>query len=160
MCRASLPETVTEKSAGAVLGLARPFSLRVVRAGAPSLSLRSLQGQGGDFGFGSIRFRGRSTSPPEDGTRSRVKIRKGWASPRASRRVSHRHLQNAAIVDLHKLDLTECITSKTAPSPLLRFDGQPAGYGIPVHIIQFLDPLTLRPNIEIVKTRLPDRHWF
>ena len=68
-------------------GLAHPLSLPVVRAGAPSLSLRSLQGQGGDFGFGSILSEGDQIPRPvaENATRtghpSRVKIReKGWAS--------------------------------------------------------------------------------
>src|SRR5580704_17308774 len=83
---ASLLETVTEKSADAVLGAGPPLSLRVVRAGAPSLSLRSLQGQGGDFGFGSILSEGDQIPRPvaENATRTGHPffcVVKAWASP-------------------------------------------------------------------------------
>jgi putative transposase len=58
--------------------------------------------------------------------------RKGRAL--ASRRLSHLHPQNAAIVDLYQPNLTEGVASKTAPAPLLRLDDQPAFHGILVHV--------------------------
>jgi hypothetical protein len=77
---------VTEKPADAVLGAGPPLSLRVVRASAPSLSLRSLQGQGGDFGFGSILSEGDQIPRPvaENATRTGHPffcVVKAWASP-------------------------------------------------------------------------------
>jgi hypothetical protein len=43
-------------------------------------------------------------------------------------------IRRTSIIDPHQTNLSEGITSKTAPSPLLWLDDQPAFYGIPMHI--------------------------
>ena len=77
-----------------------------------------------------------------------------------SRRIPHRHPQNIAIVDPHQPDLAKGIVSKAAPAPCSGSKTNPRFTGLPCILKQFFDSLTLRPNIEIVKARLPEGHWF
>jgi len=76
-------------SAGLGAGLSFPNKISSPAA-APSLSLRSLQGQGGELDLALNSWR--SKSPPcrkrrdKSGAPSRIKMRKGWASPPAARR--------------------------------------------------------------------------
>jgi hypothetical protein len=72
-------------------GLAQAFARKELWA-APSLSLRPLQGQGGEFDFEHSSASRRSKSPPcrkrRDKGRAPSKLEwlKGWASPRKTQR--------------------------------------------------------------------------
>src|SRR5260221_14594454 len=48
-------------------------------------------------------------------------------------------------------------TKKSSPTPLLPFRHQPRFIWIAMHIAQLLHPLALRPDVEIVESRLPKR---
>ncbi len=78
------------------------------------------------------------------------------------RRWMHCHYQNVRIINLHRAWLSAQIPSKTAPGPLFRRGHQPALHRIAMNVTKLFNPLTLCPNIEIIKPRLPESfrvHW-
>jgi len=74
---------------------------------------------------------------------------------RSHRTWAHRHHQNVRIVDPHRPRFSTQVPAKAAPSPLLRRLHQPPLHWISVDVPQLLDPLLLRPNVEVIKPRLP-----
>src|ERR1700733_54045 len=65
------------------------------------------------------------------------------------------HLYLAPLIDSHRARFAESITPIAAPPPLLRFLHQAPRHGIAVHVAQLLDPLALRPYVEIIESPLP-----
>src|ERR1700730_497318 len=87
----------------------------------------------------------------------------GWVADwshnglRLSRRVCLKRNLLPTLVHPLWSGLVEKIEAVTAPAPILRCRRQTSLHRIVVHIAQFLHPLLLCPNIEIMKTNLPER---
>jgi hypothetical protein len=113
--------------------------------------------------------RGKSTrADPRIPPMSR-KIGETWGTPllekpssfiRSKSRRSNRHDQNVRVIDLHWTFLTIQVIPKAAPRPQLWRGNESALHRIAVNIPQLLDPLLLRPNVEIVKPCLPEPMWI
>ena len=74
-----------------------------------------------------------------------------------SRRRSPKRNLPPTLIHPHLPSLVEKIEAITAPPPILRRHDQTALHPITVHIPQFLHPLLLRPNIEVIEAGLPER---
>ena len=59
-------------------------------------------------------------------------------------------------VDANQTFLATKVRTEAAPPPLVRLFHQSSLHRIAMHIAEFLDPLPLRPHIEIVEALLPD----
>src|SRR6266576_2744848 len=60
------------------------------------------------------------------------------------------------VIQLYQTALVEGIVTITAPPPHLRRLHQPALHRVAMHVFQFLDPLPIRPNVEVIKASLPN----
>ena len=78
-----------------------------------------------------------------------------WPQPFSVWR-SDLHYHDVRIIDPHRTCLSGEIPSKTAPAPLLTRRHQPALNRVAMDIAKLFHPLALRPNIEIIKPRLPE----
>ncbi len=56
--------------------------------------------------------------------------------------------------------LSECVMSPTTPWPILRMENQPSLHWVRVHVLQFLLELLLAPDVEVVKSSLPEMSFF
>src|SRR5208283_157705 len=75
--------------------------------------------------------------------------------------VSHRKRDfPPTFVHPHRPNLVERIEPITAPAPVLRLRHQTPLHGISVHVTKLLTSLLARPNVEIIKTDLPERRPF
>jgi hypothetical protein len=68
----------------------------------------------------------------------------------------HLHLENFPLVDSYSTCLAEKIGAEAAPAPQFRRRHQTALHRIAVHVAQFLNAFAFRPDVEIVKSLLPD----
>src|ERR1700687_264206 len=87
----------------------------------------------------------------------------GWVADsshhglRLSRRVRPERNLPPTLIHPHWPGLVEKIEAITAPAPILRCRHQTSLHRIAVQIAQFLHPLLLCPNIEIMEASLPER---
>ena len=68
----------------------------------------------------------------------------------------HLHLENFPLVDSYSTCLAEKISAEAAPAPKFRRLHQTALHRIAVHVAQFLNAFAFGPDVEIVKSLLPD----
>jgi hypothetical protein len=66
------------------------------------------------------------------------------------------HLQNFPVVEFDRTSLAKEVVAKTAPAPEFRTRDQTPLHRIAMHIAKFLDALVFGPDVEIVKSFLPD----
>jgi hypothetical protein len=50
-----------------------------------------------------------------------------------------------------------CIVAETGPWPVLRFLDKAANDRVAVHVAELLNTLLLRPHVEVIRTRPPER---
>ena len=77
-----------------------------------------------------------------------------------SRRARRKRYLSPSLIHAYRANLVEKIKAKATPAPVLRLRHQSSRHRIPVPITQLLHPLLVRPNVEIIKTALPEGRAF